>query len=1010
MRIAVIAAAVCLSIIGFSRADDARAAMRRPTDIPAQSLGSALKVLAQARDLEVLYFSESVRDVRTGGATGELTTDEALRQLLSGTGLTYRYVSDKAITILPVGGADNSQVSPPPSGGQAPSDKEGKKSSSDQFRVAQVDQGQTSGPSTVDKQDEQAFKKKSVQLEEVIITGSRIPVPAGQGAQPVRVYTREQIDRSGQTTVSEFLNTLPEVSLASLDSTTSGFGDRTTVQLHGLPAGTTLVLLNGHRIEIDNSGTFDLNNIPAAAVERIEVLPVGSSAIYGSDALAGTVNVILKKSFNGFEANARYGNASGTDETDANLGWGWSGSRAAISLIGTYQRKSVLTADHRLSILGAPQNQADACFPGNVYSLNGGNLPGLTAPNAAIPGGISGTPTISDFVPTAGTINRCSTQSGIALLSPVQRQGLLANGHYQLTDSIDLFTETLFSHEEINTPVTGSVSLFSRFGNVLPAGNPYNPFGQDVGLSYNLPGTSGDFDLKQTFVRPLVGIRGPLFGSWNYELTGLFSRDRSSVDDGTGRDFGAIASALASSSPATALNPFTSGAPASPTVLSSFNLPAVLNSFANQVTSFQGFARGSLFSLPAGTVSTVVGGEFDRTKLFLVTPPFQPPTSYYRRSYALFAEARLPILSSADHSEGGERLALALAARDDHSNDFGSKATWQGGLEWRPVEALLIRGSYATAYKAPQLFQVYTAQVSFPLIGQNLHDPSRGGQLLPNGVPQLLGGNPGLAPETGNSHVLGLVYAPDRLRGLTIYLSQFRVDIKDNIFAPSAQDLLSFPNLFPGRVTRGPPSPQDVQQGFLGPVISINDSFANFGGLRVDGVDFDLKYRLQTPFGELAPSLSVTETYRWDSALAPGAPTTSFVSQANLFGVGFAPRWKGTAALGFERGPYAASVTGRYTGRYNDYINPFLAFGVTPVVPTYPHELGNFWLIDANLRWDIGRVLARQTAWLAGTSIEIGGNNLFNKPPQYSYDFTGYDPLEADVLGRFLYARVGVRF
>src|SRR6266446_554921 len=112
MRIAVVAAAVCLLIVGISVADDAKAAMRRPTHIPAQSLGSALKVLAQARDLEVLYFSDSVRDVRTGGATGELTTDEALTQLLSGTGLTYRYVSDKAITILPVTDAEASGSAP----------------------------------------------------------------------------------------------------------------------------------------------------------------------------------------------------------------------------------------------------------------------------------------------------------------------------------------------------------------------------------------------------------------------------------------------------------------------------------------------------------------------------------------------------------------------------------------------------------------------------------------------------------------------------------------------------------------------------------------------------------------------------------------------------------------------------------------------------------------------------------------------------------------------------------
>jgi len=195
--------------------------------------------------------------------------------------------------------------------------------------VAQVGQGQASGAATVEKQDEQA-KRKPIQLEEVVVTGSRIPTHVNEGAQEVKIYTREKIEQSGRSTVADFLNTLPAASVSITESsigTQPNYGV-TTVQLHGLPVGTTLVLINGRRLETSGSsqaGTaafFDLNNIPLAAVDRVEVVSEGSSAIYGSDAIAGVVNIILKRNFDGFETNLKYGGASGTDETNASLAWG----------------------------------------------------------------------------------------------------------------------------------------------------------------------------------------------------------------------------------------------------------------------------------------------------------------------------------------------------------------------------------------------------------------------------------------------------------------------------------------------------------------------------------------------------------------------------------------------------------------------------------------------------------------------------------------------------------------
>jgi len=238
---------------------------------------------------------------------GEFTTDEALTRILSGTGLTYRYLDAKTVTILPASAIPqgSTQAQAGGQGGATSPDKEGKKDSSRGFRVAQVDQGQTSSSSTVEKQNKQISHQKPVQLEEVVVTGSRIPTRAGESARDVRIYNREQIEQSGQTSVSDFLNTLPSVSLSLHGAGFQLTGFTSPVTLHGLPTGTTLVLINGRRVEGPGvassfkSNFFDLDSIPLFAIARIEVLSEGSSAVYGSDAIAGVVNIILKPNIDG---------------------------------------------------------------------------------------------------------------------------------------------------------------------------------------------------------------------------------------------------------------------------------------------------------------------------------------------------------------------------------------------------------------------------------------------------------------------------------------------------------------------------------------------------------------------------------------------------------------------------------------------------------------------------------------------------------------------------------------
>jgi len=342
-RLTIVVLACLISVSALALADNAKR-----VDVPAGNLIEGLESLARQCGVDVIYPSNELKGLKTRGVSGTLEPKEAFRKLIEGTPLILKEQGSAVLISLP--NASTRALSSNPSniaGSDGPS-QEGKKSSSGPFRVAQVDQGQTSGPSTVEKQDEQASKRKRVQLEEVVVTGSRIPVRANEGAQEVKIYTSQQIEQSGQTTVADFLSTLPEVSTTASDGGFRTFEGASSVQLHGLPQGTTLVLINGRRAETagitQGAGVdhFDLNSVPVSAIERIEVLPAGSSAIYGSDAIAGVVNLILKRNFDGFEANAKYGQASDTDEKLANVAMGKQWDRLSLSFIGSFMTRGQL--------------------------------------------------------------------------------------------------------------------------------------------------------------------------------------------------------------------------------------------------------------------------------------------------------------------------------------------------------------------------------------------------------------------------------------------------------------------------------------------------------------------------------------------------------------------------------------------------------------------------------------------------------------------------------------------
>jgi iron complex outermembrane receptor protein len=998
------AAGLVLTLPAMAVADSAR------FDIAAQPLPAALKTFAAQAHMQLLYQYGAVASARGNAVTGDLEKHAALEQLLKNSGLEVIYSSESVATIRPIHATAVANVKgDDPDGSEPPAQPTG-----DSLQLAQATPGQTPSPSTVEKPAQRASEP---QLQEVIVTGSRIPTPVGQQVMPVQTYTREDMQQSGQTTVADFLNTLPDVSTSSFGAETgftTGIAGQTTVQLHGLPVGTTLVLLDGQRVQTSWFGFFDLSNIPASAVERVEVLPAGASAIYGADALGGAVNIILRKKLDGFEIDGTYGHEIGASDTSSNLAWGRSWDKGSVEFIATFQdRGELLGAQRQLtSTIDFPANYpsflyvSGDCSPGDVYSLNGQNLPGLSSTEAGVPaGGISGIPTIQEFAATAGKLNQCNNLRYRAIIPHTQQESALLSADYQLTDSVDLFTENLLSYTPIVNGALGPLVDLGQFGGMatLGANNPYNPFHEPVGVSYAYPGILiGQSGFSKTAIRPLLGLRGSLFSDWHYEVTTYLSSDRFKGDFSYGGSVNsaALQAALNSSDPSTALDPFAAGAPGSPGLLQSLVAPPN-NQYDvdNQLVDAQSVLRGPLFQTPAGPVEAVVGAEYSREKQHTdFGDGFTPTLDLERRTYALFTEARVPLLADAEQPQKGDRLALSLAGRYDHSDDFGGKATWQSGLIWRPTQTLSLSGSYGLTYKAPELQQISGGQTINTNANTGAVDPFRGGQPVPL-VTVISGPNPSLKPETGNSRTLSVTYSSQALQGLAASLTYYAINISDYIGTYNFQELVSNPNLFPGAIIRGPASPQDQQEGFLGPITQINSIDYNYGDLRIGGVDGDVRYAIDTRLGQVTPSVAIAYIFKWQSALTPDSLPVDYVSQ-NGTTPGWAPRWKGTAALAWRRGPLSMNVAGRYVGRYLDN---------QTVVPN-TNELGNSWFIDWNARFEVGSALAATNPLLSGTYVSLGAVNLFNKLPPLSYIYPTYDPSEYDIRGRFIYMRVGLKW
>lgn len=731
-----------------------------------------------------------------------------------------------------------------------------------------------------------AFAQESeapTNLDRITVTGSNIPRTNTETPSPVQVVTRQDIDRTGKTTVAEYLQTLTSDGAGSIPKTFgNGFaGGGAGISLRGLGAGSTLVLLNGRRMATygladDGQKVFtDLSTIPLDAVKRVEVLKDGASAIYGSDAIAGVVNIILRTDFTGAILRGSYG-LSGDGDGDAkkatltagtgNLAEdGWNaffsldvGKTDGIKVSDRDNRKWIGTGDLRPWGYSAGGSQ----FLGGAITGGGTGGGSSQVGSVFVPG--TDPPTMTSL-PGCAQLSNVSPQDpgGGCLwdaadwrdLTPEEKYvNLFARGTFAIGDSSEIYTEFGYSKKETvfhNTPSNvsgawgypgGPVNANSGSGAVvLGVGHPDNPYGEPVRVRYNAADVGGRVtDNTNEFFRFLAGIKGT-WGDWDYDTAYLHS-STNLVNKRTGfLRYSAVQCALGDAACPGGVWNIGLGSDANPQSLYDYISPEIRAYAKSSLDMFDFTASRGIYDLKGGPLSLAFGTEWRRTTNSLTPQTYTDVGdiiglgySAYdgtQNVYAGYLELSAPILES---------LELSGAVRYDKYESGDDAVKPKFGFKWNPVDWFALRGTYAEGFRAPNPAENGDGGLA---AFSNALDPVR----CPNGTPAPGGTaddcglqpvaiittpNPDLKPEESKSYSLGIVLQPTRTTSITV--DAWRIKRTNEIAQGSTADAIAA-----GNVLRD----TDLLNGVpgTGTILAINTQYVNANSSEVEGIDTDIR-------------------------------------------------------------------------------------------------------------------------------------------------------------------------
>jgi iron complex outermembrane receptor protein len=839
-------------------------------------------------------------------------------------------------------------------------------------------------------------------VAEVVVTSSRVKGETPVGSALLTI-SRAEIERSNATTTSQLFLNMPQVnnlgvseSLRSGNGGSANFNYSQGINIHAIGPYATLLLIDGQRAA--PQGVYglavDTSIVPAIALQRVEVVPDGASAIYGSDAVAGVANLILRRSMDGAQVSANYGGGKDYDQYQfgAIVGGSWNSGHATLTY--AYGGHSALKASDRsfaradLSGRGGSDFRSTQCNPGTVV---------IGGVNYAIPAGGVTPATAGLLLPN--TTNRCDNFRSSYLLPKIERHNVVATVDQDVTQNLRVFGTGTYARREVDMrvgflPTTLTVPTTNAFY-VRPPGTGTAPETIRYALSEltDLPFSRGVAE----FFQGTGGARLALPADWEATATVTYGsgQDVSRVDHAANN--AALNAAVASSNPATALNPY--GAP---------NSAAVLAAIGNGLSAFQGRSdqdveevslTGPLFSLPGGKVKLAVGYQHQRTKQESYnftgtdTAPIKAlAVDFSRRVDSAYAELLVPLVGPDNAVPGVRSLQVDLAGRYDKYSDVGSTTNPKVGVNWEVAEGVRLHASYGTSFRAPPIFQARGAGNSFVTA---LSDPLAGG--APVTAIVTGGGNPDAKPETATTYSAGIDVTPSLIPGFTGQLNYFNVTYRNTLTAlgNNAQILNQAYYTGLGIITRNPTAAQVAailaKYPLIGGVLPatvpvyIDARTRNLASIKAEGLDLALNYHWEMDdYGAFDAGVVGSYFLKYDSTAAPGAPVVDLSGT-----ILNPPDLQLKPYLSWRRGAADARVAVNITDSYTNNL-------VTPV-----QKVSSNATVDLHLGYDLGHVAK-------GVRVALDITNLFDRNPPFvnigpsSTTDGGYDASLVNPVGRLV--------
>lgn len=863
-------------------------------------------------------------------------------------------------------------------------------------------------------------------VERIQVTGSRIKRSDMESASPVTVIDASAIAATGATSIDGVLQTLTSAGGAMTNpGINNGSGGNSRVNLRGLGSNRNLVLVNGRRMIASGTGaasTVDLNTIPVSMIQRIEVLKDGASAVYGTDAISGVVNVILKRDFEGLEMNAQGAVSGEGDASDKSIDFtlGTTFDKGNIVFGAQYTKRGEAKQSDRefskcpIAETTNADGELELYCAGSSYS-EGGHIWGTTADLSGRGGNYH------DFVYEGNDNDRFNYSKDSYLFTPMQRLNLTASGTYEISESLTFFTEAMYTKRWSNQqmapqPIWNSETwdYNSRWMNTeLLNHGIVDGEGLDYGRRMVESGTR-DFDQVVDTVRLVVGIEGELENGMYWDVSYNKGRNDSVDRLSNLHNIGSINQAVQLGNTlaakvdedgnylftkeeilaAGAFDPFTQASWMGDSIAPFIYTEQ--NAGGSEMDVFAATLSGELFELPAGIVGFATGYEHRSESAYyspdsltaqgLANDPRVEPTAGSFSVDEVYAELAIPLLEGVFLAENVE---LSAAARYFEYSTFGDDNTWKLGLTWKVSDEIMFRSVRSTAFRAPTVGELFGGKS--PSFDQIVHPATTQTQ-----AEVTVGGNELLTPEQANILTVGTVIEPSFIEGLSLTVDYYDIEITNAITSVSSQYIVTNCLGADGNNINSQTAlcqAANLSMDGTGRV-KFDNGLQNLGGINTSGVDVNIAYTFDA--GNLSWKASLDSSFlgKYEEIDQDGAVTDykGFVTG----GAGAYADNKTNFKLTAKSDDWEANYELRYISEVESFAcqsAPEKCYAPTIGAVTYHDIAGSYFVSDK-------------------LTFTAGINNLLNKQAPY---YTGNndsntDPYTYDVLGRYMFLRANYKF